>query len=107
MTLTELRSATTPAAPRALPARAPAPPADQAARQRREPRAAPLSLRCVTKRWRGARVAVLDRVTVALQPGTMTWIGGGDGGRKATPPGTSARAAEARTGGGGGGGGRA
>ena len=84
MTLTQLRSATTPAAPRALPARAPAPPADQAARQSRESRAAPLSLRCVTKRWRGARVAVLDRVTLALEPATMTWIGGRNGVGKTT-----------------------
>ena len=84
MTLTELRSATTPAAPRALPAHTPAPPADQTARQSREPRAAPLSLRCVTKRWRGARAAVLDRVTLALEPATMTWIGGRNGVGKTT-----------------------
>jgi ABC-2 type transport system ATP-binding protein len=49
-----------------------------------EPAAAPLRLRGVSKRWRKDQPPVLDRLDLALEPGTATWVGGRNGVGKTT-----------------------
>jgi ABC-2 type transport system ATP-binding protein len=44
----------------------------------------PLAIRGVTKRWRKNQAAVLDGVDLALEPGTLTWVGGRNGAGKTT-----------------------
>jgi ABC-2 type transport system ATP-binding protein len=44
----------------------------------------PLAIRGVTKRWRKDLPPVLDGVDLALEPGTLTWIGGRNGVGKTT-----------------------
>jgi ABC-2 type transport system ATP-binding protein len=48
------------------------------------PAAVPLALRAITKRWRGGQAPVLDDVSLTLQPGTSTWVGGRNGVGKTT-----------------------
>lgn len=45
---------------------------------------APLRLRAVSKRWRKDLPAVLDELELALEPGTVTWVGGRNGVGKTT-----------------------
>jgi ABC-2 type transport system ATP-binding protein len=45
---------------------------------------APLALRDITKRWRASDPPVLDDVSLTLDPGSMTWIGGCNGVGKTT-----------------------
>jgi len=49
-----------------------------------ESAAAPLCLRSVSKRWRKDQRRVLDRLDLALEPGTATWVGGRNGVGKTT-----------------------
>jgi ABC-2 type transport system ATP-binding protein len=49
-----------------------------------ESAAAPLRLRSVSKRWRKDQPRVLDRLDLALEPGTATWVGGRNGVGKTT-----------------------
>ena len=44
----------------------------------------PLALRGVTKRWRKHQPPVLSELDLALEPGTMTWVGGRNGAGKTT-----------------------
>lgn len=44
----------------------------------------PLAIRGVTKRWRKDQPPVLDGVDLALEPGTLTWVGGRNGVGKTT-----------------------
>jgi ABC-2 type transport system ATP-binding protein len=44
----------------------------------------PLALRDVTKRWSADQPPVLDGLELALEPGTITWIGGRNGAGKTT-----------------------
>ena len=48
------------------------------------PGAFPLAIRGVTKRWHRSRPAVLDELDLALEPGTLTWVGGRNGAGKTT-----------------------
>jgi ABC-type multidrug transport system ATPase subunit len=52
--------------------------------ERRQPAAAPLMLRDVTKRWRKDLPRVLDNLQLRLEPGTTTWVGGQNGAGKTT-----------------------
>lgn len=58
-------------------------PASGAARERGRV-AAPLTLTGVTKRWSTLPDPVLNRVDLALDAGTLTWIGGANGAGKTT-----------------------
>ncbi len=49
-----------------------------------EPERGLLVLREVTKRWRKATLPVLDRVSLTLEPGSATWVGGSNGAGKTT-----------------------
>jgi len=49
-----------------------------------EPDAAPLALHGITKRWRTGQPPVLDDVSLTLEPGSSTWIGGRNGVGKTT-----------------------
>jgi ABC-type multidrug transport system ATPase subunit len=49
-----------------------------------EPLAAPLMLRGLTKRWKKDQPPVLDDISLALEPGTTTWVGGRNGAGKTT-----------------------
>jgi ABC-2 type transport system ATP-binding protein len=49
-----------------------------------EPRAAPLRLQGLTKRWRKDLPLVLDELDLTLEPGTVTWVGGRNGAGKTT-----------------------
>jgi ABC-type multidrug transport system ATPase subunit len=44
----------------------------------------PLAIRDVSKRWRKDLPLVLDGVDLALEPGTLTWVGGRNGAGKTT-----------------------
>ena len=44
----------------------------------------PLAIRNVTKRWRKDLPLVLDGVDLALEPGSLTWVGGRNGAGKTT-----------------------
>jgi ABC-type multidrug transport system ATPase subunit len=44
----------------------------------------PLAIRSVSKRWRKDLPLVLDDVDLALEPGTLTWVGGRNGAGKTT-----------------------
>jgi ABC-2 type transport system ATP-binding protein len=44
----------------------------------------PLVIKGVTKRWRKGLPPVLDGVDLALEPGTLTWVGGRNGAGKTT-----------------------
>jgi ABC-2 type transport system ATP-binding protein len=44
----------------------------------------PLAIHGITKRWRRDEPPVLDRLDVALEPGTVTWVGGPNGAGKTT-----------------------
>jgi ABC-2 type transport system ATP-binding protein len=44
----------------------------------------PLAIRGVSKRWRKDLPLVLDGVDLALEPGTLTWVGGRNGAGKTT-----------------------
>lgn len=46
--------------------------------------AAPLTLHGLTKRWRKDQSPVLDDVSLSLEPGTATWVGGRNGAGKTT-----------------------
>jgi ABC-2 type transport system ATP-binding protein len=46
--------------------------------------ALPLAIRGVTKRWRKGQPAVLDGLSLTLEPGTLTWVGGRNGAGKTT-----------------------
>lgn len=47
-------------------------------------RAVPLAVRSVSKRWNADQPPVLDRLSLELEPGTKTWIGGRNGAGKTT-----------------------
>jgi ABC-2 type transport system ATP-binding protein len=47
-------------------------------------RAYPLAIREVSKRWREDLPPVLDGLSLALEPGTRTWVGGRNGAGKTT-----------------------
>jgi ABC-2 type transport system ATP-binding protein len=49
-----------------------------------EPTVAPLMLRGLTKRWQKDKPPVLDDISMALGPGTITWVGGRNGAGKTT-----------------------
>jgi len=44
----------------------------------------PLAIRDVTKRWRKDLPLILDGLDLALEPGTLTWVGGRNGAGKTT-----------------------
>ncbi len=44
----------------------------------------PLALHAISKRWRSGQAPVLDDVSLTLQPGTSTWVGGRNGVGKTT-----------------------
>jgi len=44
----------------------------------------PLAIKGVTKRWRKDQPPVLDELDLALEPGTLTWVGGRNGAGKTT-----------------------
>src|ERR1700689_5148492 len=46
--------------------------------------ACPLAIRGVTKRWRKFHPPVLDALNLALEPGTIVWVGGRNGAGKTT-----------------------
>jgi ABC-2 type transport system ATP-binding protein len=46
--------------------------------------ACPLAIRGVTKRWRKDQPPVLDGLNLALEPGTIVWVGGRNGAGKTT-----------------------
>lgn len=48
------------------------------------PHACPLSIRSASKRWRKNLPPVLERLSLDLEPGTMTWVGGRNGAGKTT-----------------------
>jgi ABC-2 type transport system ATP-binding protein len=50
----------------------------------RKPTAAPMVLRGLTKRWRKDLPLVLDDLSLTLEPGTITWVGGRNGVGKTT-----------------------
>ncbi len=69
------------------PAAAPAAPRTLAASDSSQPGAGeafPLAIRNVSKRWRKDLPLVLDDVDLALEPGTLTWVGGRNGAGKTT-----------------------
>jgi ABC-type multidrug transport system ATPase subunit len=50
----------------------------------RPPASSPLALIAVCKRWPGHRAPLLDRISLRLEPGTSTWVGGRNGAGKTT-----------------------
>lgn len=61
-----------------------APPSNPLRITEKKPLAAPLMLEGVTKRWQKDRPPVLDDVSLMLEPGTITWVGGRNGVGKTT-----------------------
>jgi ABC-type multidrug transport system ATPase subunit len=49
-----------------------------------KPTPLPLTLRALTKRWSKDQPPILDDVSLTLQPGTVTWVGGRNGAGKTT-----------------------
>ncbi len=73
--------------PRSLEATVPAPAVsekDTAGPALQVTAAVPLAIRGVTKRWRKDQPPVLDALDLALEPGTITWVGGRNGAGKTT-----------------------
>jgi ABC-2 type transport system ATP-binding protein len=48
------------------------------------PMTAPLMIQNLTKRWKKDQPPVLDDISLALEPGTVTWVGGRNGAGKTT-----------------------